>query len=99
VEPEPKEIFSEPKEIFSEPKEIFSAPQHCSELWLMRNCVQVWCSEAYDRVQTNLGMLKSPTALDNFKTMAKISEVNAVLSRSQMLICILINNNFAPDLL
>lgn len=35
---------------------------------------KVWCSEAYDRVQTNLGMLKSPTALDNFKTMAKISE-------------------------
>ncbi len=47
------------------------------ELWLMPECVQVWCSEAYDRVQTNLGMLKSPTALDNFKTMAKISEVTA----------------------
>jgi hypothetical protein len=41
--------------------------------------MQVWCSEAYDRVQTNLGMLKSPTALSNFKTMAKISEVKAVL--------------------
>jgi hypothetical protein len=63
-------------------------------------CVQVWCSEAYDRVQTNLGMLKSPTALDNFKTMAKISEVNAfsrVLFRSRMLIWIIAKNNFAAD--
>jgi hypothetical protein len=82
-----------------EPKEIFSAPQHCSEMWLMPKCVQVWCSEAYDRVQTNLGMLKSPTALDNFKTMAKISEVTAVLFRSQMLIWILIGNISAADLL
>ena len=61
--------------------------------------MQVWCSEAYDRVQTNLGMLKSPTALDNFKTMAKISEVNAVLFRSQMLIWIIAKNNFAAELL
>jgi very long chain acyl-CoA dehydrogenase len=35
---------------------------------------KVWCSEAYTRIQQNLDILKNPTALQNFKTMAEISK-------------------------
>jgi len=35
---------------------------------------KVWCNEAASRIQDNLDMLKNPTALANFKTMAEISK-------------------------
>jgi len=35
---------------------------------------KVWCSEAYTRIKANLTMLQDANALDNFKTMSKISE-------------------------
>jgi len=35
---------------------------------------KVWCDESYKRIMDNLGQLKDTETLDNFKTMAKISE-------------------------
>eukprot|EP00092_Neocalanus_flemingeri_P090656 GFUD01114827.1.p1 GENE.GFUD01114827.1~~GFUD01114827.1.p1 ORF type:complete len:273 (-),score=67.04 GFUD01114827.1:162-917(-) len=35
---------------------------------------KVWCNESYARIMDNLNQLKNPEVLDNFKTMAKISE-------------------------
>merc|ERR1712115_225337 len=35
---------------------------------------KVWCSESYKRIMDNLNQLKNPEVLDNFKSMAKISE-------------------------
>jgi very long chain acyl-CoA dehydrogenase len=35
---------------------------------------KVWCAEAYKRIEDNLNQLKNPEVLENFKSMAKISE-------------------------
>merc|ERR1711992_58315 len=35
---------------------------------------KVWCAEAYKRIEVTLYQLKSPEVLENFKSMAKISE-------------------------
>merc|ERR1711923_240919 len=35
---------------------------------------KVWCRQSYDRIMDNLNELKNPEVLDNYKTMAKISE-------------------------
>jgi len=35
---------------------------------------KVWCSEAYDRIKSNLNQIKNPNNLENFKTMADISK-------------------------
>jgi len=35
---------------------------------------KVWCRQSYDRIMDNLDELKNPEVLDNYKTMAKISE-------------------------
>jgi len=35
---------------------------------------KVWCQEAYVRIMDNLAELKNPEVLENYKTMAKISE-------------------------
>merc|ERR1711915_435041 len=35
---------------------------------------KVWYSESYERIMNNLNQLKSPETLENYKTMAKISE-------------------------
>jgi very long chain acyl-CoA dehydrogenase len=35
---------------------------------------QVWCNEAYDRIQSNLGQMKSARSQKNFKSMAQISQ-------------------------
>jgi very long chain acyl-CoA dehydrogenase len=35
---------------------------------------KVWCNEASDRILRNLNILKNPTNLEDFKTMAKISQ-------------------------
>merc|ERR1712080_302749 len=43
---------------------------------------KVFCSEASSRVAANLEMLTDPTALDNFKNMAKISQ--GVASRNEV---------------
>ena len=41
---------------------------------------KVWCRQSYGRIMDNLNELKNPEALDNYKTMAKISE--AVCSKN-----------------
>jgi len=41
---------------------------------------KVWCRQSYDRIMTNLNELKNPETLENYKTMAKISE--AVCSKN-----------------
>merc|ERR1719237_929825 len=41
---------------------------------------KVWCKQSYDRIMNNLNELKNPEALENYKTMAKISE--AVCSKN-----------------
>ena len=41
---------------------------------------KVWCRQSYDRIMNNLNELKNPEALENYKTMAKISE--AVCSKN-----------------
>merc|ERR1719189_1322461 len=35
---------------------------------------KVWCRQSYDRIMDNLNELKNPETLENYKTMAKISE-------------------------
>merc|ERR1719447_115057 len=35
---------------------------------------KVWCRQAYKRIEDNLNQLKNPEDLENYKTMAKISE-------------------------
>ena len=35
---------------------------------------KVWCRQSYERIMDNLNELKNPEVLDNYKTMAKISE-------------------------
>merc|ERR1712142_1263191 len=35
---------------------------------------KVWCNESYKRIEDNLNQLKNPEVLENFKSMAKISE-------------------------
>ena len=35
---------------------------------------KVWCRQSYDRIMDNLDELKNPETLENYKTMAKISE-------------------------
>jgi len=35
---------------------------------------KVWCSEAYSRITDNLGQLKDPNSLANFKTMSEIAK-------------------------
>jgi len=35
---------------------------------------KVWCSEAYNRVMKNVGDIRNPHTLENFKTMAQISK-------------------------
>lgn len=35
---------------------------------------KVWCSEAYDRIKSNLNMIKNPNNLENFKNMTEISK-------------------------
>ena len=41
---------------------------------------KVWCRQSYDRIMDNLNELKNPETLENYKTMAKISE--AVCSKN-----------------
>merc|ERR1719264_611216 len=41
---------------------------------------KVWCKQSYDRIMNNLNELQNPEALENYKTMAKISE--AVCSKN-----------------
>ena len=41
---------------------------------------KVWCRQSYDRIMSNLNELKNPETLENYKTMAKISE--AVCSKN-----------------
>merc|ERR1712112_654892 len=35
---------------------------------------KVWCRQSYDRIMDNLNELKNPEVLENYKSMAKISE-------------------------
>ena len=35
---------------------------------------KVWCRQSYGRIMDNLNQLKNPEDLENYKTMAKISE-------------------------